>query len=208
MADKKVPSKEMGSASISSTQPARESKGRTRLPPSLGEITSAINATGLESGAGQSSRSANIALGNTVVSTNLSHQNAVSNQQRLNQTRLATLGKAVNRVGNLQPIASRSAVDVLSNNSLAELIADLKAVLEAFSPASGRSSRSSFIGRALKVLEAYIARQESFSGDGSFDNPLKINSANPQLFLTLPFQLGFKGLSPDQVKIGTGGEIT
>lgn len=75
----------------------------------------------------------NLAYANLVNNVNLSQQNAVSNQQAMNELGIAITGKTVNLVSNLGPLEARSAVDVLSNNELAQTIADLKAVLQAFS---------------------------------------------------------------------------
>lgn len=58
---------------------------------------------------------------------NLAMQNAVANQQALNQLGMAILGKAVNVVSNLGPLEAKSAEEVLSGNTMAETIADLKA---------------------------------------------------------------------------------
>lgn len=74
----------------------------------------------------------NLAYANLVSNTNLSQQNAVSNQQAMNELGIAVVGKTVNNVANLGPLEARSAVDILSNNELAQTIADLKATLQAF----------------------------------------------------------------------------
>lgn len=203
-----TPSKEMGSAGITARPVTPAS---TRLPNSIGETANVINAVDLEANGGSSARSSNLAFGNTVVSTNLSHQNATANQQRLNQLNLATLGKTVNRVSNIQPTEARSAVDVLTSDEVASALADLASVLEAFSgggvfPPPGGLIK--FIEQAIKVLQNFIETQEAFTGDGTYDNPVKISRTPPQLFITLPFQIGFKGLSPSQVNITTNGDIT
>ncbi|WP_345776015.1 hypothetical protein [Rhodanobacter sp. K2T2] len=74
----------------------------------------------------------NLAYSNVVSTTNLGQQNAVANQQAGNQISTPIVAKAVNTVSDLGPMDSRSAVDVLTNNELAQTIADLKASVEAF----------------------------------------------------------------------------
>ncbi|URX64742.1 R body protein [Luteibacter anthropi] len=74
----------------------------------------------------------NLAYSNTVASTNLSQQNAVANQQAMNELGISIVAKASNTISNLGPLEARSAVDILTNNELAQTIADLKATLQAF----------------------------------------------------------------------------
>ncbi|WP_343205636.1 hypothetical protein [Rhodanobacter sp. ANJX3] len=74
----------------------------------------------------------NLAYSNVVSTTNLGQQNAVANQQAGNQISTPIVAKAVNTVSDLGPMDSRSALDVLTNNELAQTIADLKASVEAF----------------------------------------------------------------------------
>jgi hypothetical protein len=74
----------------------------------------------------------NLAYSNVVANTNLSQQNAVANQQAMNELGISIVGKTVNSLTNLGPLEARSAVDVLTGNSLAETIADLKATIQAF----------------------------------------------------------------------------
>lgn len=78
----------------------------------------------------------NLAYANTVANTNLSQQNAVANQQAMNELGIAVTGKAVNIVANLGPLEARSATEILTNNELAQTIADLKATLSSFGNAA------------------------------------------------------------------------
>ncbi|MCM8528978.1 MAG: hypothetical protein NE327_20815 [Lentisphaeraceae bacterium] len=80
----------------------------------------------------QPSMLSNLAYSNSVANTNLSQQNAVSNQQALNEVAISVTGKAVNNIANLGPLEARSAVDILTNDEIAQTIADLKATLESF----------------------------------------------------------------------------
>jgi hypothetical protein len=73
----------------------------------------------------------NLVYSNLVANTNLSQQNAIACQQAMNEFGIAVTGKAVSLISNLGPAEARSAVDVLSNNQLAQAIADLKAMLQA-----------------------------------------------------------------------------
>ena len=79
----------------------------------------------------------NLAYSNTVANTNLSMQNAVANQQAMNELGVSVVGKAVNTVSNLGPLEARSAVDILTNNEVAQAIVDLKAAVTAFSSKAG-----------------------------------------------------------------------
>lgn len=80
----------------------------------------------------QPSMLSNLAYSNAVSTNNLGQQNAVSNQQAGNQLGVSLMAKATKTVSDLDPLAARSAVDVLTNNELAQTIADLKATVEAF----------------------------------------------------------------------------
>ena len=68
----------------------------------------------------------NLAYSNTVATTNLSQQNAVANQQSMNELGVAVTGSTVSKVQNLGPLEARSAVDILTNDELAQTIADFQ----------------------------------------------------------------------------------
>lgn len=106
----------------------------TTVPPSIGETITVIGVTNLKSVGEQPAMLSNLAYSNVVQTTNLSHQNAVANQQAMNELGIAIVGKTVNKVSNLGPLEARSAVDILTNNELAQTIADLKATVQAFLP--------------------------------------------------------------------------
>ena len=74
----------------------------------------------------------NLAFSNLVSTNNLGSQNAVSNQQAVNEIGISVLAKGSNTISNLGPMEARSSVEILTNNELAETIADLKATLQAF----------------------------------------------------------------------------
>lgn len=96
------------------------------------ETTTVISITNLKSIGEQPAMLSNLSYSNTIANTNLSQQNAVANQQAMNELGISIVGKTVNKVSDLGPLEARSAVDVLTNNELAETIAELKATLEAF----------------------------------------------------------------------------
>jgi hypothetical protein len=96
------------------------------------EVISAVAIGNLKAISEQPAMLSNLAYSNVVASTNLSQQNAVANQQAMNELGISIVAKASNTVSNLGPLEARSAVDVLSNNELAQTIAELKAALQTF----------------------------------------------------------------------------
>ncbi|MEM7251278.1 MAG: RebB family R body protein [Pseudomonadota bacterium] len=96
------------------------------------DIVQSVAIGNLKSISEQPAMLSNLAYSNTVQTTNLSQQNAVSNQQAMNELGVAVVGSTVNKVQNLGPLEARSAVDILTNDELAQTIADLKATLQAF----------------------------------------------------------------------------
>lgn len=102
------------------------------MDAALSETATVIGITNLKSVGEQPAMLSNLAYSNTITNTNLSQQNAVANQQAMNELGISIVGKTVNTVANLGPLEARSAVDVLTNNELAQTIADLKATLQAF----------------------------------------------------------------------------
>ncbi|NQZ57236.1 MAG: RebB family R body protein [Lentisphaeraceae bacterium] len=73
------------------------------------DIVQAVAIGNLKSISEQPAMLSNLAYSNTVANTNLSHQNAVSNQQSLNELGITVLGRAVNTVANIDPMEARSA---------------------------------------------------------------------------------------------------
>lgn len=96
------------------------------------DVVSAVAIGNLKSIAEQPGMLSNLAYSNLVMNTNLSQQNAVAHQQQLNELGIAIVAKGTNTVSNLGPLEARSAVDVLSNNELAQTIADMKGTTQAF----------------------------------------------------------------------------
>jgi len=98
------------------------------------EIIDAIAIGNVKSVAEQSSMLSNLAYANLITNTNLAQQNAVSNQQALNQLGATVTGKSVNLVANLSPLEAVASVKLDTGNDIAEQLADLKGTIEAFSP--------------------------------------------------------------------------
>ena len=99
----------------------------TSLDPGVVE---AVGIGNLKAISEQPAMLSNLAYSNTVANTNLSAQNAVSNQQALNELGVSILGKTVNVVSNLGPLESKSAQEILTGNTMGETIAALKAATE------------------------------------------------------------------------------
>lgn len=102
------------------------------LNPSIAETATVIGIANLKSIAEQPAMLSNLAYSNIVANTNLSQQNAVANQQAMNELGISIVGKTVNKVSDLGPLEARSAVDVLTDNALADEIASLRSVIQAF----------------------------------------------------------------------------
>lgn len=103
------------------------------------EIIEGVAIGNLKSISEQPAMLSNLAYSNTVNNTNLSQQNSVSNQQSMNELVISTTAKGSNTISNLTPMEARSAVDVLTNNELAQTIADLKSTLQAFQGSSSNN---------------------------------------------------------------------
>jgi hypothetical protein len=94
------------------------------------DVLSAVAIGNLKAIAEQPAMLSNLAYSNLVANTNLSQQNAVANQQAMNELGISIVAKATNSISNLGPLEARSAVDVLTDNDVAQNIADLKASLQ------------------------------------------------------------------------------
>ena len=89
------------------------------------DIVSGVAIGNLKSISEQPAMLSNLTYANMVSTTNLSQQNAVSNQQTLNELGVTVLGKAVNTVANIDPMEARSAV--LNANEVVGNVSDMKA---------------------------------------------------------------------------------
>ncbi|MCH6257819.1 hypothetical protein MLD52_14775 [Puniceicoccaceae bacterium K14] len=176
----------------------------TGLNDSLGETVTVIDTTSLLSQGQMPSNISNQAYSNTIQSRNISSQNAVSNQQALNQLGISVVGKSVNNVGNLDPLESRSSVDVLTNNELAQTILDLKAAVDAFAGGSNKplspKSLLDLIKRIIALFKEIEEANAKLKGKGTYEDPYRSNS---KIYVDAPIIVGFKGVPPSKVHLGT-----
>ena len=100
---------------------------------SNGIIEAGATGSAVSSG-GEPAMLSNIAYGNSTANTNLSAQNAAANQQALNEVGVSALGKAVAMVIQASPLNAASANGLLSGDSVAEEVADLKAAIIGLNP--------------------------------------------------------------------------
>jgi hypothetical protein len=105
--------------------------GTSALPDDIRESIAIGN---VKSVAEQSSMLSNLAYANLISNVNLSQQNAVSNQQGMNQLGVTVAGKSVNLVANLSPMEAVAVVKMDTGNDVAEQLADIKGTVAAFSP--------------------------------------------------------------------------
>lgn len=105
--------------------------GTSALPDDIRESIAIGN---VKSVAEQSSMLSNLAYANLISNVNLSQQNAVSNQQAMNQLGLTVTGKVVNLVANLSPMEAVAVVKLDTGNDVAEQLADIKGTLASFNP--------------------------------------------------------------------------
>jgi Killing trait len=101
------------------------------------QITDAVATSSVSSIASQPAMLSNLMLANLIANTNLSQQNAIANQQAMNELGVAILGKSVNLLTTLGPIEAMSVQQVLTGNVVAEDIADLRAALQAVGETNG-----------------------------------------------------------------------
>jgi hypothetical protein len=112
-----------------------------RMPSNFPEnVVEGVAVGNLKSIAEQPAMLSNLAFANVAFSNNLAQQNAVANQQAMNETGVAATSKAVKAVASIGPLEARSAVDVLTNDEIAQTIADLKATVAAFVSQGGGPS--------------------------------------------------------------------
>jgi hypothetical protein len=69
---------------------------------------------------------ANLALANQIANINLAQQNALSNQQAMNQLAQSVLGNAVNLVADLSPMEAVAVVKLDTGNDMAQQLMDLQ----------------------------------------------------------------------------------
>lgn len=115
--------------------------GTSSLPDDIRESIAIGN---VKSVAEQSSMLSNLAYANLISNVNLSQQNAVSNQQAMNQLGVTVTGKVVNLVANLSPMEAVAVVKMDTGNDIAEQLSDIKGTLASFAtpPPPPQSSSS------------------------------------------------------------------
>jgi hypothetical protein len=165
-----------------------------------------LELTSLNSNGGQPSRLGNLNYSNFVTNTNLGAQNAVANQQAMNELGISVVGKAINKVANLSPIEGRSSVNVLTDNALADEIASLRAAIEAFSgggirpvPPINWINLLRSIRRLLREIQHIMEVNARLQGSGTLEDPYRIMDNGP-LYVLDPITIGFPGVPADQVK--------
>ena len=91
------------------------------------DIRESLAIANVKSVAEQPAMLSNLAFSNLITNNNLSQQNAVSNQQAMNQLGLTVTGKAINRVSNLSSEEAVAILKIDTGNELAVQLAELKA---------------------------------------------------------------------------------
>lgn len=102
-------------------------------PPLPEEVLQAISISNVKSVGEQPAMLANLLFGNNAANSNLSQQNAVSNQQSMNELNVVVTSKAVNLVANISPMEAISATQLFTGNAVAEEITDLMAAVRSLS---------------------------------------------------------------------------
>ncbi|MEM9216679.1 MAG: R body protein [Cyanobacteria bacterium P01_F01_bin.150] len=95
------------------------------------DILESIAIGNVKSVAEQAAMLSNLSYSNLISNINLAQQNAVSNQQAMNQLNLSVTGKIVNLVSNLSPMEAAAIVKMDTGNDLAQQVSDLKAAVAA-----------------------------------------------------------------------------
>lgn len=173
---------------------SKDSGSSSSTPPSLPQISSVLDLTTLNVDAGQPARLHNLSHANVVSNVGRSAQNAVSNQQAHSQLAMSILGQAVTGVQNLGPMEARSSVDVLTNNEMAQAIADLKAAAQSFSGSAGGGGGGGGSAISLwqlikRLIELINHRLE---GDGTLAHPFRLVDGGP-VFAQATVTFGFPG---------------
>jgi hypothetical protein len=101
------------------------------------DIRESIAIGNVKSVAEQPSMLSNLAYANLIANVNLAGQNAVSNQQAMNQLGVTVAGKTVNLVANFSPLEAAATVKLDTGNDVAEQLADLKGTIASFSAPTG-----------------------------------------------------------------------
>ncbi len=106
------------------------------------DIRESIAIGNVKSVAEQPSMLSNLAYSNLIQNVNLSQQNAVSNQQAMNQLQLTVTGKVVNLISNLTPMEAVAVTKMDTGNDMAQQVSDLKAAVAPLTKNPPQSSSS------------------------------------------------------------------
>jgi hypothetical protein len=104
------------------------------------EVIDVVANANLKSIAEMPAQLANLLYSNTVANINISQQNAVANQQAMNELGIAVVAKACHLLGVAGPREARSAIDIVTNEELEQTIADLKKQLMEYAPQSSEEA--------------------------------------------------------------------
>lgn len=178
-----------------------DTKGTTPPGP-LTEVASVLQVTSLDTTGGQSARLSNLGQANVVSNVDRSAQNAVANQQAHAQLALSVLGQAVTSVQNLGPMEARSSVDILTNNEMAQTIADLKATTQAFAGGRGGGGRPGPVSLWRIVQRLILRINQRLEGDGSLARPFRILDQGP-IFSQAPVSFAFPNTPAGSVAFTT-----
>ena len=113
-----------------SYEPLNPASSSSGLPNDIRESVAIAN---IKSVGEQPSMLSNLSFANLITNDNLSQENAVANQQAMNQVGLTVTGKAVNRVSNMDPSEGVAINKIDTGNETAAQIAELKASVKAMS---------------------------------------------------------------------------
>lgn len=176
-------------------------------PPPIPRITGVLSLTSLETNATGASRFANLGYANVTTNVNVSAQNAVSNQQAHSQLNRSVVGMSVNQVSNLGPLEARSSVDVLTDNELAQTLADLRAVLDGFDSDGGpwpMPNHWPALVRLVREILAAVAAIEKqnaqLRGTGTSTDPYW-TVGDQMLYVLAPVSLVFVDVSPEDLHL-------
>ncbi len=122
------------------------------------QVVDSVAVNNLKTVSEQPALFSNLAYSNAISTNNLGQQNAVANQQAGNELGVSLIAKATKSVSDPGPLEARSAVDVLSNNELAQTLVGLKSSVEAFAKAPGGVFRR---GKRSAAVEAFVGSGES-----------------------------------------------
>ena len=173
----------------------------------LTQVVEVLGLTALDANAGQPSRLANLGYANITTNTNSSAQNAIANQQAHAKLNLSVVGQAVNRVKNLSPLEARSSVDVLTNDEIAQALADLRGAVSALDPSGGPAptDRWQALVKLLRELLSQVlaieAQNNALHGSGTAEDPY-YTDAGQALYVTAPFTLVFVGVPAEELNLG------